>query len=190
MDWEGPTNLHWFALHVRTNHEKTVQQLLEQKRFESFLPTYRERRSWSDRVKYLDRPLFPGYVFCRLNPNERTPAVKTPNVIQIVGSGKTPIAILDSEITSLKTIIDSRISTQPWPFLRVGQKVRIERGPLAGVEGILQTVKTRYRIVVSISLLQRSVAAEMDGSWVSAVSDSRSGTLMESPVNCLDCSPI
>jgi transcription antitermination factor NusG len=170
MDEKSSAALNWFALQVRTNHEKAVQQMLEQKRFQSFLPSYRDRRAWSDRIKYIERPLFPGYVFCRLNLEERIPVVKTLNVMNIVGFGKTPVPISDAEITNLKTIIESQSRTEPWPFLQVGQKVRIEKGPLAGVEGILQSVKTGYRIVVSISLLQRSVAAEMDRSWVSAVS--------------------
>lgn len=170
MDEKTSFTLSWFALQVCTNYEKVVQQLLEQKRFESFLPSYRDRRVWSDRIKYVDRPLFPGYLFCRLNPEEKIPVVQTPNVIKIVGSGRTPIPISEAEITSLKTIIESRSAVEPWPYFQVGQKVRIEKGPLTGVEGVLQSVKTGFRIVVSISLLQRSVAAEMDRSWVRAVS--------------------
>ena len=163
--------LNWFALQGRTNHKKVLHQLLEGKRFQPFLPSYRDRRTWSDRIKYVDRPLFPGYVFCRLNPEEKLPVVKTFNVINIVESGKTPVSISAAEIISLKTVIKSRSHDEPWPFLQIGQKVRIEKGPLAGVEGVLQTLKANCRIIVSISLLQRSTAAEMDRSWVSPVSE-------------------
>ena len=166
MEWESSTGHSWFALQVRTNYEKVVQQLLDQKRCESYLPSYRERRTWSDRIKHIERPYFPGYVFCRIHSEERVPVLQTPNVINFVGIGRKPIPISEDEIASLKILVDSRCQTEPFPFLHIGQKVKIEKGPLAGVEGILQAVKTGYRIVVSISLLQRSVAAEMDRSWI------------------------
>jgi transcription antitermination factor NusG len=130
---------------------------------------YISRRRWSDRTKELEVPLFPGYLFCRFNPQERLPILKTPGMIGIVGTAKTPTPVDSSEISALRTLVNSGIPRQPWPFLKVGQRVRIEYGALAGLEGILQQVKGNNRIILSVSLLQRSVAAEVDSSWITPI---------------------
>ena len=161
--------LPWFALQVRTRFEKNVASFLSGKGYEWFLPTYPSRRRWSDRVKELDLPLFPGYLFCRFNPLERLPILKTPGLISIVGTAGTPTSVDASEIAALRTLVDSDLPRQPWPFLKVGQRVRIECGALAGLEGILLQVKGRDRIILSVSLLQRSVAAEIESSWVTPI---------------------
>ncbi len=160
----------WFAMRVRTNYERSFSKALEFRGFDSFLPTYQRARAWSDRIKQIHQPLFPGYVFCRLNPQERIPALSAPGAMRLVGIGMTPIPIPEAEIESLKTLIDS-FQVKPWPFLRLGQKVRIERGPLAGVEGVIEAFRSGYRIVVSIELLQRSVAAELEGNWLTPLID-------------------
>jgi len=159
-------DLPWFALHVRTRYEKNVASVLAGKGYEWFLPTYISRRRWSDRTKELELPLFPGYLFCRFNPLERLPILKTPGMISIVGTAKMPIPVDAGEIMALRALVNSDLPRHPWPFLKVGQRVRIEFGALAGLEGILLQVKGRDRIVLSVSLLQRSVAAEIDSSWV------------------------
>jgi len=130
------------------------------------LPTYRARRRWSDRIKELELPLFPGYIFCRFDPQYRLPILKTPGFVSIVGIAKQPVAIDESELAAIRTLVSSGLSHQPWPYVRIGQRVRIECGPLGGLEGILQNIKGRQRIVVSVSLLQRSVAVEIDSTWV------------------------
>lgn len=158
--------LPWFALQVRTRYERNVASFLEGKGYEWFLPTYISRRRWSDRVKQLELPLFPGYLFCRFNPEERLPILKTPGLISIVGTARTPTPVDASEIVALRTLVNSDLPRQPWPFLKVGQRVRIECGALAGLEGILLQIKGRDRIVLSVTLLQRSVAAEVDSSWI------------------------
>jgi len=159
----------WFALHVRTRYEKNVASVLDGKGYEWFLPTYISRRRWSDRTKELEVPLFPGYLFCRFNPLERLPILKTPGMISIVGSARMPIPVDASEIIALRTLVNSDVPRQPWPFLKVGQRVRIEYGALAGLEGILLQIKGRDRIILSVSLLQRSVAAEVDSSWITPI---------------------
>ena len=161
--------LPWFALQVRTRYEKNVASFLDGKGYEWFLPTYMSRRRWSDRTKELELPLFPGYLFCRFNPQERLPILKTPGMISIVGTSKTPTPVDASEIVALRTLVRSDIPRQPWPFLKVGQRVRIEYGALSGLEGILLQVKGSDRIVLSVSLLQRSVAAEVDSSWITPI---------------------
>jgi transcription antitermination factor NusG len=159
----------WFAIQTKPSFEQTVSKALEMKGFAAFVPTYREPRAWSDRVKILDVPLFPGYVFWRKDGERTLPALTTPGVRSIVSFGRVPAAIPNEEIESVRRFISSDLDVKPWPFLRVGQTVRVEKGPLAGVDGILQEFKGSYRVVVSISLLQRSIAAEVDGSWVRAI---------------------
>ncbi|HXG23074.1 MAG TPA: UpxY family transcription antiterminator [Chthonomonadales bacterium] len=153
----------WYALRVKPNWEKRVAEQLCWKGYEGFLPTYRVRRRWSDRWKELDVPLFPGYVFCRLSPHHQTRAVQTAGVILMVGFGGKPAPVRDEEIAALQRIVASGFEVGPWPYLQVGRRVRIEDGPLAGVEGILLEIRPRNKLVVSVTLLQRSVAVEVDG---------------------------
>lgn len=169
MQYGDCLNRKWFAVRTRTNHEKVAQTVLTAKKFESFLPLYRERRTWSDRIKEIEIPLFPGYLFCRSSVEEHRHILNTPGVMSVVGSGRSPIAIPDAEIDNVKQFVASEIDAKPHPFLEVGQKVRLIRGPLAGVEGILKEFKTGYRLVVSVTLLQRSIAAELDASWIEVV---------------------
>lgn len=159
----------WFGLHIKSNFEKVTATILEAKGLEVYLPSFRWRRRWSDRVKEIDQPLFPGYVFCRFDPNNRLPILTTPGVLSIVGVARTPAPIAEDEVSAVKRIVEAGLVARPWPFLQVGQRVVIERGALAGTEGILLDFKNRYRIVVSISLLQRSIAAEIDVEMVRAV---------------------
>ncbi|HEY7337723.1 MAG TPA: UpxY family transcription antiterminator [Bryobacteraceae bacterium] len=154
--------LEWYALQVRQRTEKLTAQLLIQKGYEPFLPVYLVKRHWSDRVKIFDQPLFPGYLFCRLDPAVRLPVLKTPGVISIVGSGKEPIPVPENEIEAVWRIAKSAASAEPWPYLDCGDNVTISDGPLRGVEGILIAVKNAYKVVVSINLLQRSIAVEVD----------------------------
>jgi len=156
----------WFAVQTRSRYENLVATLLRGKGYELFLPIYKSRRRWSDRIKELELPLFPGYLFCRFNPLDRFPILVTPGVMQVVGVGKNPIPVDDSEIAALEAAIRSGLPRQPWPFLQIGQKVRIECKPLCGLEGILVEFKGRHRLVLSVTLLQRSVAVEVDDTWI------------------------
>jgi len=156
----------WFALQVRSRYERNVATFLDGKGYEWFLPSYRSRRRWSDRVKELELPLFPGYLFCRFDPQERLPILKTPGMISIVGTAKVPTAVDETEIAALRALVASGLPRQPWPYLQIGQRVRIEHGALSGLEGILLQQKGCNRLVLSVTLLQRSVAAEIDSSWV------------------------
>jgi transcription antitermination factor NusG len=165
--------LPWFALRVKSNFEKVSSEILAQKGYEAFLPTYRTRSRWSDRTKVIDRPLFPGYVFCRFDQHDRLPVLVTPGVVSVVGVGKTPMPVEEREIEAIQAILRSGLPATPWPFVNVGQRLLIERGPLSGVEGILQEIKNSYRFIVSVNLLQRSVAAEVDATWVRPVSSPR-----------------
>jgi transcription antitermination factor NusG len=160
----------WFALRVQSRCEKVVAMIARNKGFEEFLPLHQSRRRWSDRLKAIDLPLFPGYVFCRLDPQRRLPLLTIPGVLHFVGIGKIPSPIEDTEIAAIQTATGSGILTEPWPFLEVGQRVRLEGGPLAGLEGILVETATRQRVVVSVTLLKRSVAVAIEGSSATPVS--------------------
>jgi transcription antitermination factor NusG len=166
-------NYPWYALFVRVNHEIKVSSALRNKGCEEFLPLYRVRHRWSDRIKEIQSPLFPGYLFCRFDLNRRLPILTTPDVHSIVGVGKVPVPIDEQEIDNLKLIVSSQLQVEPWPYLRVGNTVRIEQGSLAGLEGVLLAQKKPFRLVVSVTLLQRSVAVEIDEAWVSRVGERR-----------------
>jgi transcription antitermination factor NusG len=170
--------LPWFALQVRARYEQGVADHLDGKGYELFLPVYKCRKRWSDRVKEVEAPLFPGYLFCRLNPQDRLPILKTPGVIQVVGTNRTPTAVDENEIQAIQAMVASGIPNQPWPFLTTGDRVRIESGPLSGLEGILVEFKGNHRLVLSVSLLQRSVAVEIDSAFVASLR-STSGPRLE-----------
>lgn len=163
-------NYPWFALQVRAGNEKTVAALLRGKGYEWFLPLHKSRRRWSDRIKEIELPLFPGYLFCRFDVEKRLPILKTPGVLLVVGIGKTPIPIDQAEMSAIRTLIKSGLPSQPSPFLQSGERVRIHYGPLCGLEGILLHFRGRHQLVLSVTLLQRSVAVVLDATWVRPIS--------------------
>jgi transcription antitermination factor NusG len=156
----------WFALRVRPNYEKPVAATLRGKGLHEYLPLVRSQRQWSDRVKVLDLPVFPGYLFCRLNLEDRMPLVTTPGFLYIVGIGKTPAPIEESEILAIQSVLHSGLPVTPWPSLVVGQKVQLQYGPLRGLEGVLTKIASQHRIYVSVTLLQRSISVEVEPAWV------------------------
>jgi transcription antitermination factor NusG len=161
--------LPWFAVRVKSNYEKPVSAILRGKGFEEFLPTYRARRQWSDRVKVLDLPLFPGYLFCRIDLSKRLPLLTTPGFLYLVGKGMTPEPVDEAEVMAIRSVVRSGLPALPWPTLVVGQKVRLERGPLRGIEGIVAKIADQHRIYVNATLLQRSVSVQVDSDWVSTM---------------------
>jgi transcription antitermination factor NusG len=152
----------WYAIHVRNRHEKLVNLLLLQKGYETLFPSYRDRRKWSDRIKEVELPLFPGYLFCRLDPIRTLPIVSTPGVVSIVSRGKTPVAVDFDEMIALQRLLASEAGVRPWSFIATGERVAIQSGPFAGLEGIVICEKKTLRLVLTITLLQRSVAVELD----------------------------
>jgi len=152
----------WYALQVRTRFEKVVARNLQGKGYEEFLPVYRRTSRWSDRTKKIELPLFPGYVFCRFDPSDRLPILTIPGVIAVVGFGKKIVPVDDSELNAIRALSKSGTHYEPWPFLEAGQRVRVDEGPLAGIEGIVMEFKNRCRLVISLNILQRSVAVEID----------------------------
>jgi transcription antitermination factor NusG len=160
----------WYAVRVRPNYEKPVAAALRGKGFQEFLPLIRSKRQWSDRVKIMDLPLFPGYLFCRLNLEERLPLLTTPGFLYLVGVGKNPEPVDEAEIAGIQAVLRSGLTVTPWPNLVVGQKVRLKHGPLRGLEGVLTKIANRHRIYVSVTLLKRSISVEVDPEWVQPVS--------------------
>jgi transcription antitermination factor NusG len=169
---QGPQQpLLWYALQIHSRLAGFTSSTLNQKGYETFLPFYNSPRRWSDRIKIIKTPLFPGYMFCRFDIQNRLPVLATPGTINIVGAGRTPIPVEDGEIMAIRTIVHSGLETQTWPYLNVGAKIRIDRGPLTGLEGILVNSDKVDRLIVCVNLLHRSVAVEIDRQWASAVTD-------------------
>ena len=141
----------WFALRVKSRHEHNVSAALSGKGYEWFLPLYKSRRAWSDRIKEIQLSLIHGYVFCRFDPHGSR-FLRHRRVVSVVGIGKCPIPIDDAEIAAIQAAVRSGLPSRPWPFLQIGQRVRVEHGPLCGLEGILLYVKGQRRLVLSVTL--------------------------------------
>lgn len=163
----------WYAIMARTGREKSAALLLENAGYECLLPVSKYTRHWSDRIKEVEVPLFPGYLFCRMDPHNRLPVLMTPGIIQIVGAGKTLIPVKEDEIAAIQRVVKNGLSTMPWPYLQVGHEARIEEGPLRGMTGIIVKIKSGMKLVLSVTLLQRSVAVEVDRSWLGGVHPAR-----------------
>ncbi|HYP13328.1 MAG TPA: UpxY family transcription antiterminator [Bryobacteraceae bacterium] len=168
----------WYAVRVRSNHEQASADFLKNVGHEVFHPTYRDLRQWSDRVKEINAPLFNGYIFCRMDISRRLPVMQAPGVVSIVSFGKTFLAVPEEEIAAVEQIVKSPLFARPCPYLNVGERVRVERGPLAGVEGILLERAGDNRLIVSVHLLQRSIATEVDLEWVRPVGRSGFGAVV------------
>ncbi len=159
----------WYALQLRSRWESSTAALLSCKGYQTFLPIYKTSKRGGGRSKEVQSPLFPGYLFCRFNVCDRLPVLITPGVISVVGTGRTPIPVEESEIEAIQRMVSTGMRVEPCPYLEAGQLVRIGDGALSGIEGVLTSFKGSRRIVVSISLLRRSVALEIDRSVVSPV---------------------
>ena len=163
------TMLPWFALQVRSRREAFVADHLVGQGLECYLPLYKSTRRWSDRLKEVEQPLFPGYLFCRLNLSNRGPVLMTPGVQQIVGFGRTPVPVEEKEVESIRQVLSSGLPSLPWPYLHLGDRVRVNYGSLVNLEGILVNFRGSNRVVLSVTLLQRSVALEIDLAWLSPI---------------------
>lgn len=154
----------WYAVHTRSNFESRVAEDLQGKGIEHFVPSYEEVHQWKDRRKTVRLPLFPGYVFVRVqDSNEsRIHVLRTRGVVRILGNGTAIEPVPEPEIEAVRAIVNARTRCTPFPFLSEGSPVRVIRGALAGLEGLLVKIKNQTRLVVSVSLLARSVAAEVD----------------------------
>ncbi len=158
-----PASRRWFALQIRPGRETLSSTILRAKGYDEFLPVC----SKPGRARATAAaPLFPGYLFCRLGPDVLAPIVTTPGVIRIVGCGPRPAAVADEEIENVRRITESGLPRGPHPYLQTGARVRVSAGPLAGAQGILVQERRQARLVVAVTLLQRSVAVDLDPDWV------------------------
>jgi len=166
-------NAGWCAAHTRHQHEKIVAQMLTSKGFEVFLPLYTAKRRWRDRTKQLSLPLFPCYLFLRGIVERRPELVTTPGLISILGNGTEPAIIPESQIDAVRQVVDRGTKVEPYPFLASRDWVRVKSGPLEGIEGVLVRRKNHYRLVLSVELLQKSAAVEVDVSVVERIANPR-----------------
>jgi len=169
VDTQAESDAAWCAVYTRHQHEKAVTAMLLVKGFEVFLPLYESTRKWKDRRKLLSLPLFPGYVFVRGALERRLPILTTPGVHMIISRGESVATIPEEEIESIRRTIDGKFRVEPHPFLRCGERVRVMRGSLAGVEGILTRKKNLCRLVLSVEMLTQAVAVEIDAHDVEPV---------------------
>jgi transcription antitermination factor NusG len=151
----------WLAVWVKSNFEKRVSLSIRARGLEDFLPTYIRNR-WRHRNDPVREPLFSGYVFCKLPPHRRVDVLKIPGVVNFVGVGKHPLPVDERELEVIRKLIATSSSLCEWPYTEINQRVVIERGPLVGIEGVVVSGKNSSRVVVSITLLRRSVATEVD----------------------------
>jgi transcription antitermination factor NusG len=152
----------WFAVYTASNHEKRVAQYLEMKEIETFLPLYRVTRRWKNRTTVkLDLPLFPGYIFARFDPAQRGRIVEVPMVYSIVSHRGNPTPLAEEELAKLRVVLDTR-QVHPYPYVKVGNRVRIRSGPLAGLEGIVVRTYGGLSVVLSVDMIQKSVAVHVE----------------------------
>ncbi len=159
----------WYGVRTRSNHEKLVTTFLESNGYEQYLPLYRVRRYWSDRVVVSEQPLFPGYIFCRFDPNKRIRIITTPGVVSIIGFGNELAPIDDSEVQAVRTVLRTGIPVQACGFLQEGQRIRVRCGALQGIEGVLLKRKSEWRLIISVTTLHRSISIEIDRDWVTGL---------------------
>lgn len=152
----------WYAAYTRANHEKQVARQLEERAVEHFLPLYSSVRRWKDRRIRLELPLFPGYVFVHFALGDRLRVLQIPSVVRLVGVNGQPTALPDAEMEILRSRLPECSGAEPCPFLKIGRRVRVKTGPLAGLAGILVRRRSGPRVVISIDLIARSIIADID----------------------------
>ena len=156
----------WYAVYTRAQHEKRVAEQLAQRTIGNFLPVYEAVHRWKDRSVRLQLPLFPGYLFVRIALTDRLKVLQVPSVVRLVGFHGGPTALADEEVEGLRRALAEGVRAEPHPYLKVGRRVRITAGPLAGREGILKRWKGDLRVVLSTDLIRRSILVDVDAGCV------------------------
>jgi len=167
-------NHEWYAVQLKTRFEKVVAQHLRRQGYEQYLPTYRSRRQWSDRVKKIQSPLFPGYIFCKFDIANRLPLLMIPGVRSVLSFGGTPTPIPEEEIVAVQRVAQSGMHYEPWSKtagIALGRRIQVKVGPLQGLQGVIVRVKDNHHLVISIALLQRCVSVEIDRDSVISIDD-------------------
>jgi transcription antitermination factor NusG len=161
-----PSPQQWYAVRVKSNRERVTALALRGKEFEVFLPVYQSTSFRNGKQRPSTLPLFAGYLFCRLDPQNRLPVLMVPGVVNIVGLGKVPHPVESCEMDRLFAVTDSQLPVAPFPYPPLGDRIQLQAGPLRGVEGIMLSQKGQDKLVVSVSLLQRSIAVNVERSWL------------------------
>jgi transcription antitermination factor NusG len=178
--------LGWYAAYTRHQHEKSAAQILREKGFDALLPLYQAAHRWKDRTQLVHLPVFPCYLFVRASLQSRVNVLQTPGICQLVEFAGQPVAIPEAEMDSLRALVNSSARYEPHPYLHSGDRVYVKYGPLAGIEGILTRFKNQYRVVLSVQLLQQSVAVEVDLAGIERLASAQiSANLTASPAKCI-----
>lgn len=160
----------WFALYTKPQHEKFVESALIGKGIESFTPTVLLRKRWSDRIKLIEQPLFKSYCFAKFPLKDKIPIVSQRGVVNIVNFKNKYISVQDSVIDSLKILVENKVKIDPYPYLKIGDRIRVKRGPLKNVEGyIIEKRSKNTTIVISIEAIASSVKCIVDAADVESV---------------------
>jgi transcription antitermination factor NusG len=159
----------WYAAYTRANHERRVVDQLEERGVEHFLPQYESIRKWKDRKVHLQMPLFPGYVFVHLALQNRLKVLEVPGVAYLVGFAGRPVAVPEGEFEKIRGFLKRGFRPEPHPYLNAGRRVRVRNGPLEGMEGIVARRKNGNRLVISLELIQRAMAVDLDGADLDAL---------------------
>ena len=160
----------WLAAYTRSRHEHQIANQLRRKNVECLLPTYQRLARWSDRVQRSEAPLFPGYVFVHVSDRERVPVLETVGVVHLVSVAGKPAVLADADIERLRSCLSRSGDTEPHPYLRIGQRVRVKHGPFAGCEGALVEKQNSVRLIITVDPIMKSVAINLHGADVEAVS--------------------
>lgn len=164
--------MNWYAIHVKSRHEFQVSERLTKAGIEAFLPVVERFRRWKDRKKLINFPLFPGYLFVHIdkNPQSRLTVLKTKGIVRLLGTAPgEPEPVPEEQIISLKKLVENKADLNPYPYLNEGQRVRIKRGTLAGVEGIFVKKLGQHMLVLSVDILQKGVSLKLDASEIETI---------------------
>jgi transcription antitermination factor NusG len=159
----------WFAVRTKARQEGTAERYLQARGVDVFLPRYKSRRRWSDRVKVAESPLFAGYLFVQIEDGRFIPVLESPGVVDVVGFAGAPAPIPEADITAIRRLVASGLPASPHPYLKAGDRVRIKGGPLDEMEGIFQRVRNEWRFILTVEMLQRAVSVEIDSEMVEPV---------------------
>jgi transcription antitermination factor NusG len=173
----GDAARHWYAVYTKSRHEKVVHAALEGQGVEAFLPLHDVLSRWKDRRKWVAKPLFPGYLFVRLPRADLWVASAARGAVSVVGDGNSPVVVPDQQVESVRELVARPVEVAPWPYLKVGQLVIVKSGALMGLQGFFVSRKGKSKLVISVELLGRSVAAEVDADCVEPIKESLAATL-------------
>ena len=165
----------WYALRVKPRHEKSVSLALTNRGYLTYLPCHTAARRWSDRTKRVRLPLFPCYLFCRMRIEDRLPVLVVPSVHSIVGFGGRPCAVEEAQVLDIRRVEESGLPAMAWLSAEIGERVELTAGPLSGLQGVIEQFKGVDQLIVSVELLQRSVAVAIDRRWATPVNPAARG---------------